>query len=89
MSICVTGYLHTNLCDHGQTIGTFPCHFCNLEKKIAKVENIFHEISKTFDRKPHRCPNCDGMGVTYFRDHDGLRYPKDCLSCKTKGIVWG
>jgi len=50
------------------------------------------------DKKPHKCPVCDGCGRVLteaakvawddvFRA--GLPTSKDCHSCEGKGIIWG
>jgi len=73
-------------CEHGCAA---ICNFCKLEKRISVIEIKLHELNKTFDKKPHRCPNCDGMSFTQLMDTDGIRRAKECKSCNAKGIVWG
>lgn len=59
----------------------------NIYKKINKLEreiqNMGTAISIKYDKKPHKCPVCEGMGGFLSTE------PNMCPACDGKGIVWG
>lgn len=59
-----------------------------------EVNGLKLEKAKTdFDRKPHQCPNCNGLGT---KACSSTSIPKfsvtscrvTCMSCDGKGVVW-
>ena len=55
--------------------------------RIEHLETVVGEVElQSYDKKPHKCPACDGFGVKLQCDHE-LLYA--CRACEGKGIVWG
>jgi len=61
-----------------------------ISRRVDEAIEVLTEIQEwiaTFphkqksDKRPHRCPICDGFGI-----HDNAH---QCRSCNGKGIVWG
>lgn len=64
-----------------------------LNEKLAALEQLFYDEKEKFrnqDRKPHKCPVCDGSG--FLGDVLLLSLPPtfaECKTCEGKGIIWG
>ena len=66
---------------------------CKLENDLIKLDISIKNVEKLFydelhrirerDKKPYKCPVCDGTGSAYFANI------KDCHVCEGKGIIWG
>lgn len=59
--------------------------FDNLRVDIQKVEKLFYdemEKVRCKDKKPHRCPVCEGTGNHFIPPF------KDCQSCNGHGVLW-
>jgi|ERR1700722_7953263 len=67
-----------------------------LEKEIIELkrfQDITHKQYYSTDRKPHRCPVCDGLGEFEMQSMEeivknGGHKFKKCRACEN-GIVWG
>jgi len=62
----------------------------SIEKKLLQLEKetnthwkLLSDLMPKLDRKPHKCPVCDGAGG-FLSSH-----PNQCIPCEGKGIVWG
>lgn len=76
-----------------------------LEKQISALTEMYKEtsinnaklIDMELNKKPYKCPVCDGCGKDMNRlVMDGVKEPSTinmknpaCISCEGKGIVWG
>lgn len=65
-----------------------PKRIEKLEKQIANWEEEFYFLKdklRCYDKKPHKCPLCDGLGGTKISG----TIDEYCNVCDGKGIVWG
>lgn len=63
--------------------------FKSIEERMNEIQNQFdivRVLGISNDKKPFRCPVCDGRGHTL---NNVIGYVSDCKSCNGKGIVWG
>lgn len=63
-----------------------------LEKQIKNWEEEFYFLkdkSRTTDKKPHKCPVCDGRGKIQLILPAGGFWEQNCASCGMNGVVWG
>ncbi len=66
-----------------------PLAYLNLKEKIEKLEQLFYDEKEKFrnqDKKPHKCPVCDGTKFVYAID---IMKNIECNACKGASIVWG
>lgn len=58
----------------------------NFEDEINELYKNIRKLEKLVkDKKPHKCPICDGLGGFYVSG----TMDEQCHSCNGKGIVWG
>jgi hypothetical protein len=64
-----------------------------LEDKINYLEELIYDVKaklRESDKKPHRCPICDGRGFyESMVPKEPGRLDFTCKTCEGKGIVWG
>ena len=65
-----------------------------INKKICDLEELIYEVKakqRECDRKPHKCPLCEGAGKVNLLMHEKGTpiITKGCDACEGKGIVWG
>jgi hypothetical protein len=53
----------------------------------------YYSLLPTNNKKPHRCPLCNGVGKVWDIKIDGMPHfgspSRNCHSCIGSGIVWG
>ncbi len=64
-----------------------------LNKHYEMLQNNGCDIAKLinggYERKPHKCPVCEGEPLKEWHENNGLaRKIHICVSCDGKGIVW-
>jgi DnaJ-class molecular chaperone len=75
-----------------------------LEERNKKITNQLSQMNISLNyilsdlevgyrnKKPHKCPVCDGAGMTNCLTNSFIKYDEKnviCKSCEGKGIVWG
>lgn len=66
-------------------------------QNISKLEKAIEELSTSHEKKPYKCPVCEGSGRINLSkplviDHSpgqSTFFSMDCVPCKETGIVWG
>ena len=53
-----------------------------LNSSFVILERTFSEHTWIRDKKPYKCPLCDGVGTPFTA-------PTSCKGCDDDGIVWG
>jgi DnaJ-class molecular chaperone len=51
----------------------------------GKIDTLMKLITGKNEKKPYRCPICDGVGKIIGQ----IIIKVDCGTCEGKGIVWG
>lgn len=68
-----------------------------IDSRLDSIELITIQLpipTKLVEKKPHKCPVCDGLGEFELHSAEdiikagGVRFPV-CNACEGKGIVWG
>lgn len=62
-------------------VSTSICASC------GEVNNIIVSVNKTPEKRPHKCPICDGRGINRVGDAF-VSWDEKCHACE-KGVVWG
>lgn len=57
-----------------------------LQDRISDLEEIIAS-SRTVERKPHKCPVCDGK-CWIVVEWNGDKTRDHCVACKNNGILW-
>ncbi len=67
-------------------------YYFEINRRLKEIENwkdfIMKSIVFSKDKKPHKCPVCEGKCKKMFELPSGGYYEIDCKSCDGKGIVW-
>jgi hypothetical protein len=79
-------------------VGTRYCLKCGIESSYYFIDGFCNpckecgvKLDKKPERKPHKCPVCDG--IDQIQIYDGIKNiyviaTPDCKSCNATGIVW-
>ena len=60
-----------------------------LEDMIEHAEKGIEKCFDYMDRKPHKCPVCEGRGSKHEEVEPKVLKITVCISCEGKGIIWG
>lgn len=96
MSLCVLGVkVESQFCRHLRAINQEQCFLCEIEKRIEHLEKDnawcwknLGELMPRLERKPHKCPVCEGRKIVPATDYQ-LFPTIDCQVCEAKGVIWG
>lgn len=105
MSVCLYPASSTCACICHKNLGNMTCMICNcrehqdltaLKERVKNLEkdNASHwkhigELLPKLERKPHKCPLCEGSGKRLIEFPNGTFISDSCRACEGKGIVWG
>lgn len=92
----IENYASLGLCKHGVNPAMQQCYYCGIEHRLNKLESeikshwkLLSDIMPKLDRKPHKCPVCEGRGNLQKEVEPKILKFTLCTSCEGKGIVWG